>query len=92
MRRSVSLAGLVATLVLGIGACGAGQKAFVANAQQNPAAMEVKIDNFSFGPASLTVPVGTTVTWINHDDIRTQTIKGSAVTHANQFYRIRNCA
>ena len=69
MRRSVSLAGLVATLVLGIGACGAGQKAFVANAQQHPAAMEVKIDNFSFGPASLTVPVGTTVTWINHDDI-----------------------
>jgi plastocyanin len=30
---------------------------------------EVKIDNFSFGPASLTVAVGTTVTWVNHDDI-----------------------
>ena len=32
-------------------------------------AAEVKIDNFSFGPATLTVPVGTTVTWTNRDDI-----------------------
>ena len=31
--------------------------------------MEVKIDNFSFGPVTLTVPVGTTVTWTNRDDI-----------------------
>jgi plastocyanin len=30
---------------------------------------EVKIDNFSFGPATLTVAPGTTVTWVNHDDI-----------------------
>ncbi len=29
----------------------------------------VKIDNFSFTPASLTVPAGTKVTWINHDDV-----------------------
>lgn len=34
-----------------------------------PAAVEVKIDNFSFAPAALTVPAGTTVTWVNHDDI-----------------------
>ena len=30
---------------------------------------EVKIDNFSFSPAQITVPVGTTVTWTNGDDI-----------------------
>lgn len=30
---------------------------------------EIKIDNFSFGPATITVSVGTTVTWINRDDI-----------------------
>ena len=30
---------------------------------------QVKIDNFSFGPATLTVPAGTTVTWINQDDL-----------------------
>jgi amicyanin len=29
----------------------------------------VKIDNFTFGPAALTVKVGTTVTWTNNDDI-----------------------
>ena len=28
----------------------------------------VTIDNFAFGPNSLTVAVGTTVTWINQDD------------------------
>jgi len=30
---------------------------------------EVMIDNFTFTPQSLTVKVGTTVTWVNHDDI-----------------------
>ena len=30
---------------------------------------EVKIDNFSFGPAELTVAPGTTVKWSNRDDI-----------------------
>jgi plastocyanin len=29
----------------------------------------VKIDNFTFEPAQLTVKPGTTVTWINEDDI-----------------------
>lgn len=33
------------------------------------ATAEVKIDNFSLGPATLTVAPGTTVTWVNHDDI-----------------------
>jgi Icc protein len=30
---------------------------------------EVKIDNFSFAPQTVTIPVGTTVTWTNRDDI-----------------------
>jgi plastocyanin len=43
-------------------------------AAQNPrpaaaAGATVKIDNFVFGPEALTVPVGTTVTWVNQDDI-----------------------
>ncbi len=29
---------------------------------------QVMIENFEFNPATLTVPVGTMVTWINHDD------------------------
>lgn len=34
-----------------------------------PAASEVKIDNFSFTPPTLTVATGTQVTWTNGDDI-----------------------
>ena len=30
---------------------------------------EVKIDNFTFAPQRVTVKAGTTVTWINEDDI-----------------------
>jgi len=30
---------------------------------------EVKIDNFTFNPATITVKAGTTVTWTNGDDI-----------------------
>jgi plastocyanin len=29
----------------------------------------VVIDNFTYAPASLTVAVGTKVTWVNHDDV-----------------------
>jgi plastocyanin len=34
-----------------------------------PNGIEIKIDNFSFGPMTLTVPAGTTVTWTNDDDV-----------------------
>ena len=34
-----------------------------------PGEVEVKIDNFSFGPQVLTVAPGTKVTWKNRDDI-----------------------
>jgi amicyanin len=30
---------------------------------------QVVVDNFSFTPTTAAVPVGTTVTWTNHDDI-----------------------
>ena len=36
---------------------------------QNSTASEVKIDNFSFTPTTLTVAAGTTVTWTNSDDV-----------------------
>lgn len=55
----VSTAILAAAVVLMSGARSAGAAG----------APEVKIDNFSFGPASVTIPVGTTVTWTNHDDV-----------------------
>src|SRR5437660_12855603 len=35
------------------------------------AAVEKQIvsDNFTFDPPTLTIPVGTKVTWVNHDDV-----------------------
>ena len=38
-------------------------------AEPSAPAAAVKIDNFVFGPQTITVPVGTTVTWTNVDDI-----------------------
>lgn len=40
-----------------------------ANAEPSPATVDVKIDNFAFAPQTLTINVGTTVTWTNRDDI-----------------------
>jgi plastocyanin len=58
--------GLVAALLLGpvIGA----MLAFGAVAAQE-ATDVITIDNFTFTPKELTVAVGTTVKWVNHDDI-----------------------
>src|SRR5437762_748413 len=69
MGRCASIASLAAALVLGTLGFRTGQKSYVASAQEKASTMEVKIDNFSFGPGTLTVPVGTTVTWTNRDDI-----------------------
>jgi plastocyanin len=47
---------------------GAGR--MVSHAANTPAgAVEVKIDNFTFAPVTLTVAAGTTVKWTNRDDI-----------------------
>ncbi|HEY6269636.1 MAG TPA: cupredoxin family copper-binding protein [Candidatus Acidoferrum sp.] len=63
------MAVLFATMGIGIAGLGGGVGYFTASAQQKPESVEVKIDNFSFGPAELTVAAGTTVTWTNRDDI-----------------------
>jgi plastocyanin len=47
----------------------AGTPSVAANDQPAGASADVKIDNFSFGPRTLTVSVGTTVVWTNGDDI-----------------------
>jgi plastocyanin len=67
MRGRLCLAGVVATIAV-VTMMLLGSSSGSAKAEQAVAA-EVKIDNFSFGPAMLTVPVGATVTWSNRDDI-----------------------
>jgi plastocyanin len=49
--------------------------AYSAFAAQEP--NEVVIDNFTFGPHDLTVAVGTTVKWVNHDDIPHSVVDGN---------------
>ncbi len=46
-----------------------GSPSVKANDQPSAANTAVKIDNFVFGPQTVTVPAGTTVTWTNSDDI-----------------------
>jgi plastocyanin len=62
--------GVIVTMLLG--AIFGGILAFGAVAAQDAnvvAANVVTIDNFTFAPKELTVAAGTTVKWINHDDI-----------------------
>ena len=53
---------------LGLLAEVAGLRSFAASRADAAEAREVDIDNYKFAPADLTVPVGTTVTWVNHDE------------------------
>jgi plastocyanin len=69
MNRSVFVAILATVLSITPGPLTIGHSTSFVKAQERPSTVEVKIDNFSFGPTTLTIPVGTTVTWINRDDI-----------------------
>jgi len=70
MRGKVARIGLAA-LVIALAAMltTMGRVGDVGAQEKAPAVAVVKIDNFSFAPAAVTVPVGTTVTWTNRDDI-----------------------
>jgi plastocyanin len=69
-RKNVRVAGLAMMVMSAMLLLIAGSPSVAANTSQpSPAAAEVSIDNFSFGPRTLTVAVGTTVTWTNHDDM-----------------------
>jgi Icc protein len=67
--RNVCVAILAATSVIAIVLLLAGSPIVRANDQPSAPRADVKIDNFSFGPQTITVPVGATVTWTNRDDI-----------------------
>lgn len=69
VKRTLFLAALAGVLVTGFIGVVNGHDQLGVTAQEKRSGWEVKIDNFSFGPEALTVPVGTTVTWTNRDDI-----------------------
>lgn len=68
MRRSAFAAAVLVAFGLGIAGLSAARNG-TATAQQKTETADVKVGNFTFGPATLTVPAGTTVTWTNRDDI-----------------------
>ncbi len=71
--RSWAIAGMLSVLmsctVAAYSAPVANTTATTAASAPAPAGTEVKIDNFAFNPAVITVKAGTQVIWINKDDI-----------------------
>ncbi len=59
---------LLAVILFSMFAVGASSAMFGAD-NNSARQVEVKIDNFSFSPAVITVPAGTTIRWTNRDDI-----------------------
>jgi plastocyanin len=68
-RKNAWIASIAAPVVIGTLLLVAGSGKVAANDQPSATNAEVKIDNFVFGPQTVTVPVGATVTWTNLDDI-----------------------
>ena len=68
-RQNVWITGLAAPVMIAMLLLFAASPSVTASSQSSVADAAVKIDNFVFGPQTLTVQVGTTVTWTNSDDI-----------------------
>jgi len=68
-RTNVQLASLAMPVMIAMLLLLAASQTVTAKDQPSAANAAVKIDNFVFGPQTITVPVGTTVTWTNSDDI-----------------------
>jgi plastocyanin len=68
-RNNMGVAGGPVSVLIAMLLLFAGSPSVKASDQPPAANAAVKIDNFVFGPQTITVPVGTTVTWTNVDDI-----------------------
>lgn len=69
LAKNVLVAGFAVVVIIAIVLMLAGSPIVAENDQPSAASMEIKIDNFSFEPQTVTIPVGATVTWVNRDDI-----------------------
>jgi plastocyanin len=78
-RNNVWVAGLAVPVMIAMLMLFTASPSVTANDQPSAANAEVKIDNFVFGPGTLTVPVGATVTWTNKDDIPHTTVSTDGV-------------
>jgi plastocyanin len=78
-RKNKWVAGMAAPVMIAMLLLFVGSPRVAAVSQDSKANAEVKIDNFVFGPQTLTVPVGATVTWTNKDDIPHTTVSTDGV-------------
>jgi len=69
MRKTLWIFALLALITAVLAITMASQSVPAATAGEPAAANAVKIDNFTFSPATLTVVPGTTVRWTNKDDV-----------------------
>jgi plastocyanin len=58
MKRALAILAVLVLLVLPV----------VGGATQEASAPQISIEHFAFGTPMLSITVGTTVTWVNHDD------------------------
>ena len=79
MQRKFWFSDLTTSVIIAIVVLIAGSTSVTASDQPSAANAIVKIDNFVFGPQTLTVPVGTTVTWTNKDDIPHTTVSTDGI-------------
>lgn len=67
--KNICVASFTASVFIALALLVTGTPTVRANDQPSAASAAVNIDNFVFGPETITVPVGATVTWTNKDDI-----------------------
>ena len=68
MKGSIYRLGIAGLVIVALMMAGRAKGSAVSATEEKPPA-EIKIDNFSFSPNTVTVPVGGTVRWTNHDDV-----------------------
>jgi plastocyanin len=69
MRRKLLFTGSIVALSLALAAVVILHPTRAKSENTQTASMEVRVDNFTFGPDTLTVPANSTVTWVNKDDV-----------------------
>ncbi len=69
MKRKLFVSGLAAVMPLALAAVLISHPTRAKSEETKSASLQVNVDNFTFGPATLTVPANSTVTWVNKDDV-----------------------
>jgi plastocyanin len=69
MKRSICITTMIVCFFVELAGLSAKPKPTPNGEKPAPSGVEVKIDNFSFGPMTVSISAGEKVTWVNRDDI-----------------------